>query len=397
VKLTILVPEHFSAWLDRHERLCLFALFAAAAAALAIHALSLPFEHAGADGLKYERLGAHAALAPGILDCDNFQHAYWPPGWIITVGVLYKMFGPSGTLLRLFQIAVALATAWLIHWVAARMAGRLPAWLASAFFLLSSLVFTFTTFYQYDLLLGFMLFLSGAVLFAGGARRKAALHGACSGISLAFAALLSPKVLAAAPIFALASFRGRSRRGALAAIGGFVAGIALVIAPWSIHNYRCTGEVILVTTNGGINLYIGNNPFSTGGYRLPPEGSRPPYELHESAKWRREALRYMREHPGVTLRRTATKALLFWNPHFGDQALLIAAFALGLVRLALRRVLSSPPILWVWLLPFILMAVHMFFFVDPRYFVGTLPSVATIAGVGAAGFFRQTRAVPDVH
>jgi len=396
VKLTIPVPERFSAWLDRHERICLLALFFAAAAALAIHALSLPFENGGPDGLKYERLGAHAALAPGILDCDNFPHAYWPPGWIMTIGVLYKIFRPSGTLLRLFQIAVALATAWLIHRVAARMAGRLPAWLASAFFLLSSLTFTFTAFYQYDLLLGFMLFLSGVVLFAGGAGKRDALRGVCSGILLAFAALLSSKVLAAAPIFALASFRGRSRRGALAAVGGFVVGIALVIAPWTIHNYRCTGELILVTTNGGINLYIGNNPLSTGGYHLPPEDSRPPYELYESAKWRREAVSYMREHPEETLRRTATKALFFWNPHFGDQALLIAAFALGLVRLARRRILASPPILWVWFLPFILMAVHMFFFVDPRYFVGILPSVATIAGVGAAGLFRQTRAAPGV-
>jgi len=39
-----------------------------------------------------------------------------------------------------------------------------------------------------------------------------------------------------------------------------VAGLIIVIAPVTIRNYSVSGEFVPISTNGGINLYIGNNP-----------------------------------------------------------------------------------------------------------------------------------------
>ena len=49
------------------------------------------------------------------------------------------------------------------------------------------------------------------------------------------------------------------------------AGLAAVVAPWSYRNYRAFGEFVLVSTNGGDNLLIGNGPNSTQKCEHPPE------------------------------------------------------------------------------------------------------------------------------
>lgn len=53
--------------------------------------------------------------------------------------------------------------------------------------------------------------------------------------------------------------RGRwhSAGGLAAALAG---GVVLVVAPVTIRNYAVSGEFVPVSTNGGINLYLGNNP-----------------------------------------------------------------------------------------------------------------------------------------
>jgi hypothetical protein len=42
----------------------------------------------------------------------------------------------------------------------------------------------------------------------------------------------------------------------------------VLLLPWTLRNYRAFGEAIPVSTNGGVNFFIGNNPFSTGTYHL---------------------------------------------------------------------------------------------------------------------------------
>jgi hypothetical protein len=94
----------------------------------------------------------------------------------------------------------------------------------------------------------------------------------------------------------------------------------------------------------------------------------------------------MRDHPGQTTLRSFAKAGKFWNPHYGDQGILLAAFIGGLVRIRRRGVrFRSPALLWILGIPAVLTVVHMLFFVQPRYFIPALPSVAMIAGIGLGG------------
>jgi hypothetical protein len=60
--------------------------------------------------------------------------------------------------------------------------------------------------------------------------------------------------------------RQRARMFTLLAVSSMVA--ALVIAPWTVRNWRLHGRPVPISSNGGFNFYMGNNPVGEGG--IPP-------------------------------------------------------------------------------------------------------------------------------
>jgi hypothetical protein len=75
-----------------------------------------------------------------------------------------------------------------------------------------------------------------------------------------------------------------------------------VILPWSLRNYKTFGQFVLISTNGGINLFIGNNPISNGCYTLYQDQvealgeTRHEAELDKKAS--QAAWKYIQDHPG---------------------------------------------------------------------------------------------------
>jgi Tfp pilus assembly protein PilF/4-amino-4-deoxy-L-arabinose transferase-like glycosyltransferase len=105
-----------------------------------------------------------------------------------------------------------------------------------------------------------------------------------TGVIFGLAALTRPNILLVASILCLWmvwKFRGsvtlyaKLRRP-------FVFGLALVltILPVTIRNYMVTGEFILISSQGGVNFYIGNNPVANGLSMVMPE-----VQLDESVAW----------------------------------------------------------------------------------------------------------------
>jgi hypothetical protein len=108
-------------------------------------------------------------------------------------------------------------------------------------------------------------------------------------------------------------------------------GVALLVTPITLRNFRQTGEWILVTANGGMALWAGNSEVSTGIYTQLPFLSNPvpeqeaeefrmeasrragqPLTLAESSGyWTGETIRRWLESPADMLRLSARK-LRFW-------------------------------------------------------------------------------------
>lgn len=91
--------------------------------------------------------------------------------------------------------------------------------------------------------------------------RNAALTGVCTGL-LALAWPPGQLLLPLLAIWVLAYFRPlRNALGAAAV--GLCSGL-LIVSPASVHNYYVDKDFSLVSANGGINLYFGNNPNAQG-------------------------------------------------------------------------------------------------------------------------------------
>jgi len=111
------------------------------------------------------------------------------------------------------------------------------------------------------------------------------------------------------------------------------AGAALAVLPVTIRNRVVGGEWVIIATNGGVNFYIGNNPYADGmtavvpgtradwqgGYedthRIPQrELGRELSEGEVSAYWFGKGLAWIRTDPIAWMKLTLHKLRLFWSP-----------------------------------------------------------------------------------
>ncbi len=107
----------------------------------------------------------------------------------------------------------------------------------------------------------------------------------------------------------------------------FSLSMALAVVPWTARNYRIFHALVPISTNAGINFYMGNNAKSTA----TPDFSDPDFwKLAPGVSWRegageleahqkgfREGLHYVAAHPAQSLGRYARKAVIFWTPPLG--------------------------------------------------------------------------------
>jgi tetratricopeptide (TPR) repeat protein len=89
-----------------------------------------------------------------------------------------------------------------------------------------------------------------------------------SGAALGLLALNRPNVLPWAIVAALAILLAYPRRAGAMPMGAFLLGTALGIAPAAVRNLAVSHEPVLISSHGGLNLYVGNGPGAEGVYRL---------------------------------------------------------------------------------------------------------------------------------
>jgi hypothetical protein len=103
---------------------------------------------------------------------------------------------------------------------------------------------------------------------------------------------------------------------ALAAAAVLAIGVAAAVLPWTCRNYAVTGGFILISSNGGGNLYSANNPDAKGQYTETAwvylfNHADDDLTLHRLGM--RLALDWIRSHPRQFARLAATKFALFWH------------------------------------------------------------------------------------
>ncbi|OGL41713.1 MAG: hypothetical protein A2161_18045 [Candidatus Schekmanbacteria bacterium RBG_13_48_7] len=112
-------------------------------------------------------------------------------------------------------------------------------------------------------------------------------------------------------------------------VGIILLSTVAILLPVTIRNYAVTKRIVFLTTNSGINFFIGNNPLSEGGYVMldsvdpdkDPSGKnfaesslkRSLNEKEISEFWRNLALKEIRKYPGHYILLYLKKILLFFS------------------------------------------------------------------------------------
>ncbi len=402
----------------------------------------------------------------GILVPD---HAYFhsSPLYPFFLAAVMKLAGPGFQTVRLIQAGVGCASVLLIYLLSRLTVGARPALVSAAFAAVYvPLIFFEAEFLEITLVIAFtagaLVMLERADTRLGGrgdARRgggrssrrsreargrglqdgRALWWAAGSGALLGLASLGKPNLLLVAPVGAMwlaAQPRGgRSaprprawtssgwrRRAPAAALFFVVCG--LTILPATVHNYRTDGDLIPVSSNAGINLFIGNHPGAPGTFTVPAEMR---FDLRVASKeaaqaatgrsmsagevsdyWTSRALAFMRHRPAMWLAQTATKFALFWNHYeipnhydlsfvartapvlrlpLGTFAVVAPLGVVGLVLASLRR--KNVGLLVLFGVTFMCSVVP--FFITARYRLPIVLALLPGAGYAVHEFVRSLR------
>lgn len=267
------------------------------AAALLLRLLwawSVPVEPVSDSGI-YDEFARSLAAGRGYAYAEGQLTAYWPVGTAALYGALYHVFGAGPVPIVVLNLLLGLLAVALTHALAHRYfdvrTATVAAWLVACW----PLMIQFTTILASELL---FLVLLMATLYAWGHRAIAPLPraGLWGGL-LCAAVYVRPTALPLFIILPLAqAWQERAWHGALTSALVAVIVAAAMLAPWALRNQAVFGTPVLVSTNFGPNLWMGNNPDSKGVYMDLPSDA-PTHEVERDRHLKRVAVEFILENP----------------------------------------------------------------------------------------------------
>jgi 4-amino-4-deoxy-L-arabinose transferase-like glycosyltransferase len=196
-------------------------------------------------------------------------YAYWPPGFPLFLAPTVIVFGDRNWVPLLVNLGLCVATLYTITALARLIADERVARLSS-FLLLVWPNFVFSAGLVAKELLLVVLMPLTLVLYISAARRtrkSSFVLLLLGGIVLGYSVLTQPSLMLFPCVLGLYEvLYKRSFLELVRRLCPVIAGMTLVISPWTLRNYRMLGEFVVVTNTAGWVLYVGNNTQATGGY-----------------------------------------------------------------------------------------------------------------------------------
>lgn len=358
------------------------------------------------DAGDYDQMGQQIAAGQLL----RHQAFFMGPLYPYFLGLIYSLFGRDFTLVRIIQAAGG-ATTVMLAFLVGRHVFRPSAALAGVILLM---LCASVTFYETEMLMEWMgslfncLALWLLVTASDNSRwPRYALAGAALGLS----------VLARASILLFAGFvlvwlwRGGVQRRARSL--AFAAALVVTLLPAIIHNAIVSHVFLPVTSNAGVNFYIGNNRAANGRFAPIPEvdiyddftsqrylerkTGRALNPAEVSSYWVKQTLEQMRAQPARAAGLMAKKVALFFNGYEIPQ---IESFDIALREFSWLRALFVRlwPVVTLGILGLVLSwragrgrgliagyvlvyaASIVLFFVTGRYRVQAIPMLCLFAG-----------------
>jgi len=294
---------------------------------------STPFyPHPTLDAKYYDQLARSVASGKLIQDRAFFMGPLYP----YSMGLVYSVFGRHYILPRLLQIILGLLCCVFIYRLGKDIFSPSVGLVAAGIYALYKPVL----FYEQTLLSETSMALTCAILLyiitMQGPKshvRSWILIGALLGMN----ALLRGNALLFTPVIVIwifvCEFRDNRHPFAVMSLKKMLflfLGLLISILPATLHNYAAEKDFVLLTSNAGFNLYIGNHEKATGLFEIPPrvdmdqdpsgsrvaeadKGRSPLKSSEVSRYWSSRAWRFIGQNPYDFIKLLLKKLYFFWG------------------------------------------------------------------------------------
>lgn len=277
---------------------------------------------------------------------DIIEKSFWGtevyfrgPLYPYFLALLLKITGPAYFWTRLIQMIIASASVSLAYLLGREFFSEKVSRMASVFYAIYGTLIFYEAMFLIPVIFIFLNLL-GLYVLARNRDNPAKGPFIIAGLIFGLSAIARPNVLLVLPFLALwIFFRFRKKiekRSVVIILLLFFVGLGLPIAPVTIRNYVVVDDFVPISSQGGINLYLGNNPSAEGLTMMMPEialdASVPwtkfipttneyaekevghplkPSEI--SAFWTNKAKQFVFEHPGHFIGLTYRKLVYFFS------------------------------------------------------------------------------------
>jgi hypothetical protein len=255
------------------------------------------------------------------------------------LALFLKITGSSYFWTRLIQMIISAATVSVTYLLGRRFFSERIARLGSIFLAIYGTIIFYDAMFLIPVIFVFLNIL-GLYLLARNRDNPSLVSYFFIGLVFGLSAIARPNILFVLPFLAVwifLHFRRRiETRSNIILILLFFIGVGLPIAPVTIRNYVVADDFVLISSQGGINLYLGNNTAAEGMTMLMPEidldasvpwtkfipvtteyaekqVGHPLKPSQASAFWANKAKEFIFEHPGKFLSLTFKKLVYFFS------------------------------------------------------------------------------------
>lgn len=283
----------------------------------------------------------HLRWAMEILDTSFWgtEVYFRGPLYPYLLALFWKITGASYFWTRFIQLAFGAASVSLTYLIGREYFSEKTARLGSVFYA----VYGTLILYEGMLLIeGTFIFLNllGLLILARNRDNPSRMPFLLCGLVFGLSAIARPNILLVVPLLGLwllVHFSSRiGLKPVILLVVVFFAGVAAPILPVTVRNYVVADDFVLISSQGGINLYLGNNPSAEGLTMIMPEivldarvpwtkfiptttqyaekeEGRPLKPSEVSSFWSNRAKQFIYEHPGMFLGLTYKKLVYFFS------------------------------------------------------------------------------------
>ena len=259
------------------------------------------------DGALYDAFAQSIVAGHGYAFPDGTLTEYWPVGTSAVYALLYQIFGVRPAVIPVFQALLGACIVGLTWRLARHAFGHIVAAVAAWLTAIWPLLIEFTTILASELL--FIAIVLSSLNIWISRRLPFSVRMIFFAASVAAATYVRPTALPLLFMFPALQWIVDRNFKALAA-GSLLAALTalLLFAPWSYRSEQLFHRPVLVSANGGVNLWMGNNPESTGGYMELPD-KKFPNEVDRDRYYGREAVSFILSHPVAYAKLTIRRAI----------------------------------------------------------------------------------------